>query len=87
MSKTGHGKPIDILDHFCKEYKDCQRCARKTFGDECIEDVKYDLALEKDSFGDLDMVFFSTVWDPIRNDWIKKHFSKKTNEQMFLSKL
>ena len=42
MSDMGHGKPIDALDTVCKAYKDCQRCARKQFGNQCIgEKVKY----------------------------------------------
>lgn len=42
MSDPGHGHPISPLDATCKEYKDCQRCARDRFGDQCIgEFVKY----------------------------------------------
>ena len=31
-----YGKAIDPLDHGCKVYRDCQRCARFQFGQECI---------------------------------------------------
>lgn len=42
MSDPGHGRPVDALDVVCKQYKDCQRCARERFGDTCIgEFVKY----------------------------------------------
>jgi len=38
----GAGQPRDQLDRHCKEYKECQRCARDRFGDECVpEIVKY----------------------------------------------
>jgi len=36
MSDPGHGPPIDALDTVCKEYKDCQKCARQAHGDWCI---------------------------------------------------
>ena len=39
----GSGQPRDQLDRHCKEYKECQRCARDRFGDECVpEIVKYE---------------------------------------------
>ena len=39
----GAGQPRDPLDRHCKEYKECQRCARDRFGDECVpEIVKYE---------------------------------------------
>merc|ERR1712176_730368 len=42
MSDPGHGPPIDPLDVVCKTYKDCLKCARMEFGDQCIgEFVKY----------------------------------------------
>jgi len=42
MSDPGHGPPKDALDSVCKQYKDCQRCARDRFGSDCIgEFVKY----------------------------------------------
>ena len=42
MSDPGHGPPVDALDTVCKAYKDCVKCARMTFGDQCIgEFVKY----------------------------------------------
>ena len=46
MSDPGHGPPVDELDAVCKQYKDCQKCARMTFGDMCIgEFVEYDLRI------------------------------------------
>lgn len=49
MSDPGHGKPVDALDSVCKAYKDCLKCARKTYGDECIgEFVKYRYGLRQD---------------------------------------
>ena len=33
MSGMGKGKPVDELDALCKRYKDCQKCARKIFGE------------------------------------------------------
>lgn len=46
MSDPGFGPPIDALDVVCKQYKDCQKCARLRFGDECIgEFVKYNYEL------------------------------------------
>ena len=36
MRELGKGKPKDALDVACKAWKDCQRCARTEFGDECI---------------------------------------------------
>lgn len=42
MSDPGHGPPVDSLDRVCKEYKDCQKCARQEFGEMCIgEFVRY----------------------------------------------
>merc|ERR1711994_281078 len=42
MSHPGHGQPIDALDAVCKQYKDCNSCARLTHGDTCIgEFVNY----------------------------------------------
>jgi hypothetical protein len=42
MSDPGHGPPVDALDTVCKQYKDCQKCARATHGDTCIgEFVRY----------------------------------------------
>lgn len=42
MSDPGHGPPVDSLDAVCKDYKDCQKCARRTHGDMCIaEFVEY----------------------------------------------
>jgi len=42
MSEMGHGHPVDPLDSVCKQYKECQKCARAKHGDTCIgEFVKY----------------------------------------------
>lgn len=42
MSEMGHGAPKDALDTKCKAYKDCQKCVREKYGDECIgEAVRY----------------------------------------------
>ena len=49
MSEMGRGKPIDRLDSACKAWKDCQRCARETFGPDCIgEFTKYKYGYEND---------------------------------------
>jgi len=45
MSEGGKGKPVDELDVTCQHYKQCQKCARMTYGEECIgEMVKYEWA-------------------------------------------
>lgn len=42
MSDPGFGPPMDALDTVCKEYKDCQKCAREAHGEFCIgEFYKY----------------------------------------------
>ena len=42
MSEMGKGRPVDALDTVCKAYKDCQRCVRQKFAEQCIgEFVKY----------------------------------------------
>ena len=42
MSDPGLGRPVDALDAVCKQYKDCQKCARDEFGELCIgEFVQY----------------------------------------------
>lgn len=44
MSDMGKGAPVDALDSVCKQYKECLKCARDEFGDECIgEFVEYGL--------------------------------------------
>jgi len=43
MSDPGLGRPVDSLDMICKQYKDCQKCVKREYGDQCIgEFVKYD---------------------------------------------
>ena len=42
MSGMGKGKPVDELDALCKRYKDCQKCARRRYGEDCVgETTKY----------------------------------------------
>lgn len=42
MSQPGFGPPVDALDGICKQYKDCQKCARDAHGEFCIgEFYKY----------------------------------------------
>ena len=42
MSDMGLGRPVDALDMVCKTYKNCQKCVRDKFGDDCIgEFVRY----------------------------------------------
>merc|ERR1712176_814231 len=42
MSEMGKGKPVDALDNKCKNYKDCQKCVRVKYGNDCIgEFVRY----------------------------------------------
>lgn len=38
MTDPGFGPPVDDLDRVCKVYKDCLKCARRQFGDECINE-------------------------------------------------
>jgi len=46
MSDPGHGPPVDALDSVCKEYKDCVKCARLTYGEMCIgEFVRYKMKI------------------------------------------
>lgn len=52
MSDPGFGPPIDALDVVCKQYKDCQKCARARFGETCIgEFVRYGYELLNDPRG------------------------------------
>ncbi|CBY41895.1 unnamed protein product [Oikopleura dioica] len=42
MSGPGGGPPMDPLDRTCREYRNCQKCTRMKFGDECRgEFVRY----------------------------------------------
>ena len=36
MSDPGLGPPVDALDSVCKRYKDCVKCVKQEYGDECI---------------------------------------------------
>ena len=36
MSSPGYGRPVDKLDRLCMEWKTCQRCVKKEFGDNCV---------------------------------------------------
>jgi len=40
MSDPGFGPPVDALDTVCKQYKDCQKCARAKFGETCIGEFR-----------------------------------------------
>merc|ERR1719454_1426071 len=40
MSRPGHGPPVDDLDSSCKRYKDCVKCAKEKFGDNCISEFR-----------------------------------------------
>lgn len=39
MSDPGFGPPVDKLDSVCKQYKDCNKCAREKYGDACIGEL------------------------------------------------
>ena len=39
MSDPGFGPPVDRLDSVCKQYKDCNKCAREKFGESCIGEI------------------------------------------------
>jgi hypothetical protein len=48
MSSPGRGQPVDELDQICHQYKQCQLCARRVQGSECIgEFVKYNMEIVK----------------------------------------
>jgi hypothetical protein len=48
MSDPGFGRPVDPLDQICKQYKDCQKCVKREYGDNCIgEFVKYDWRMRR----------------------------------------
>ena len=48
LSTRGKGKPVDMLDSLCKQYKECVHCAKSEFGEECIpEMVKYKWGVNK----------------------------------------
>ena len=36
MSDPGKEPPVDALDAVCKQYKDCLKCARMEYGEQCI---------------------------------------------------
>ena len=36
MPESGFGRPVDPLDHACKKYRDCIKCAKMTHGEMCI---------------------------------------------------
>merc|ERR1719209_2084968 len=47
MSDPGFGQPVDRLDQVCKQYKDCNKCARLTFGETCIgEMIEYTFKIQ-----------------------------------------
>ena len=39
MSDPGFGPPVDRLDGVCKQYKDCNKCAREKFGESCVGEI------------------------------------------------
>jgi len=39
MSDPGFGPPVDKLDSVCKQYKDCNKCAREKYGDACVGEL------------------------------------------------
>ena len=39
MSDPGFGPPVDKLDSVCKQYKDCNKCAREKYGETCIGEL------------------------------------------------
>ena len=42
MSNKSKGRPVDALDAVCKAHKECLRCARQEYGDNCLSDtVRY----------------------------------------------
>ena len=48
LSTRGKGKPVDMLDSLCKQYKECVYCAKSEFGEECIpEMIKYKWGVNK----------------------------------------
>lgn len=52
MSDPGHGPPVDPLDHVCKQYKDCLKCAMEQHGDTCIgEFTRYKFSTNRFSNG------------------------------------
>lgn len=47
LSSPGYGFPQDALDRTCKQYKDCLKCARQTFGETCIHELeKYRFSIQ-----------------------------------------
>lgn len=36
LSGMGAGKPVDVFDKICQDYKNCQKCAREEHGETCI---------------------------------------------------
>ena len=69
MSDPPHyGSPVDALDHGCKVYRNCQRCAQLKFGETCIgefQKYEYGEANEWDLVSSLvnfcSYTFFSSV--------------------------
>merc|ERR1712113_1348690 len=44
LSGMGSGKPVDVFDKICQDYKNCQKCAREEHGETCIgEFVEYNM--------------------------------------------
>ena len=34
------GPPVDELDSTCKQYKDCNKCVREQFGEQCVSEFR-----------------------------------------------
>lgn len=33
------GRPVDRFDQLCKNYKDCQKCAKRLYGENCVGEI------------------------------------------------
>ena len=53
MSDPGFGPPVDSLDQSCKAYKDCNKCARIVYGDDC-ENSTYNYTVRDDELTCMD---------------------------------
>ena len=74
LSTRGKGKPVDMLDSLCKQYKECVHCAKSEFGEECIpEMVKYKWGVNKKGKS------FNLLKDDLKPE-IKKKFAIGTRK-------
>lgn len=45
LSDPGRGAPVDDLDKVCQKFKQCTKCAKEEFGEECISEmIRYQFA-------------------------------------------